>query len=240
MKHRAKILYFGGTGTEATWMPEEEFLKTEQAFLQYIATTWVHQNRVPTEPPELTRFELQVLWPAYHTFLDSGGKLETRGRSLEEEWLIFQLGLKSPITCLLNSAQPEQPVGKISRLRKIEAKEIWIEFKRWYDNPSFDRPLMPDVPAAICPTSMLVYDGAEVAHVICAYSVWANELHFQDPWPGRSLLCEKNNVAGVRARKSNLIEHGWRITAKEFYRVVFAVFLYDYPPGLFLKDGYQT
>jgi hypothetical protein len=237
MKRKAakQVLHFGGESAGPTWMPDEEFLKTEQALLQYVATTWVHQNRVPTEPPELTRFEITRLWPAYRAFLKSGGQLEKRGRSLEEEWLLFQLGLKSPVTCLLNSVQPEQPAGRISRLRLLTASEIWVEFQRWYENPALDRPLLPDKPAAICPTSLLVYDGAKVAHVIAAFSVWANELHFQDPWPGRSLLCAENNAAGVRARKSNFIKPGWRITAKEFQRIVFAVFLYEYPPRLLRK-----
>jgi hypothetical protein len=110
-----------------------------------------------------------------------------------------------------------------------------VEFQRWYENPALDRPFLPELPAAICPTSLLVYDGAEVAHVISAYSVWENELHFQDPWPGRSLLCEENNAAGVCARESNLIKPGWRITAEEFERIVFALFLYDYPRQLVRK-----
>ncbi len=237
MKRKAakQVLHFGGGGSGPKWMPEEEFLKTEDGLLQYIATIWVHQNHVPTEPPELTGFDFQRLWPSYRAFLESGGKPEMRGHSLEEEWLLFQLGIRSPITCLINSAQPEQPTGRINRFRRLTASGIWEELQRWYENPAFNRPLLPERPAAICPTSLLIYDGAEVAHVIIAVSAWADELHFQDPWPGRSLLCAENNAAGISARESNLIKPGWCITAKEFQRIVYSVFLYEYPPQLLRK-----
>ena len=206
------------------WKDQRE----EADFMQWVATVWVHHNVVPTETKALARFDLEQLWPEYETFCDSGGHTPERPLSVEELLLLFQLGMRTPVTCLLNAAQPEQPLGRINRHRSLTADKIWEELEAWYSNPAMDRPLV-DRPAGISPTSLLVYDGEQVAHVVTAYTIWKNRLHYQDPWPDQSLLCEKNNAAGVKARKSTLLSGGWSISAKEFQRVVFAVFLFKYP-----------
>jgi hypothetical protein len=84
-------------------------------------------------------------------------------------------------------------------------------------------------PVGVAPVRLLVYDGEEIAHVISAYSAGDYHLHYTDSWPDYSLLCARKNAAGVRARKSDLIRPGWRITAREFQRVILAALLYTYP-----------
>jgi hypothetical protein len=69
------------------------------------------------------------------------------------------------------------------------------------------------------------FDGAQVAHVLTACTIWEKEFHYHDPWPGRSLLCGEMNRAGVDARESDLAP--WRISRQEFEKAVFAVLLYD-------------
>ncbi len=154
-----------------------------------------------------------------------GGQIPERGVSIEEFWLGFQLLLRSPVTCFLNAAQPQQEVARITRLRRLSAAEIWAELQQVYANPELERPL-PTMIAGLKALPTFVYDGSEIAHIISAYTIQENELHFMDPWPERSLLCAEHNSAGVAARESNLIRHGWQITRQEFKRVVFAVLLH--------------
>jgi hypothetical protein len=224
---------FGGKIKHPNPMPREEYVRSGEAFGFWLMTVWVNQNPVPTEPEALHKFDVDTLTPEYWAYFGGGGQLPERGASLEELWLGGQLPLRTPMTCLLNVAQPEQEVARITRLRRLSAAEIWSELEHVYANPVLDRPF-PDRPIGICPLTMPVYDGADMAHCIVAWTIHENELHFQDPWPERSLLCAEHNSAGVEARESNLIRPGWRITRSEFERVVFAVFLYtpaDLPPG---------
>jgi hypothetical protein len=240
-KSAKRPLLFGGRQDQQAihWLNYDEFIKTPEAFSHWIASVWVNEHDVPTGLPALIGYDIELLRPEYEAYLRAGKHLPERPLSVQELWLLTQLGLRTPITCLLNSAQPEQPVERIRRLRRLPAAGIWDEFKDWYANPTLDRPLA-DRPAAICPTQVLVYDGDEVAHVISAYTIWENKLHYADPWPGRSLLCAENNAAGVSAQISDLLtpsgdppdpeSHHWSIMAGEFQKVVFAVFLYPIPP----------
>ncbi len=208
-----------------------EAVNADAMFLHWIATIWTHQDDVPTEAPALKDFRMESLQMQYNSFQDSGGQVPRRPLSLEELWLLGQLVLRSPITCLLNSAQPEQPLGKITRHRRLSTSRIWAELRAWYENPSLDHP-DPNRPAGIGPITLLVYDGKKVAHVVTVFTLWKNRLHYHDTWPGRSLLCDENNAAGVRARESDLLDGGWSIDAGEFRRIVFAFFLYNYPPEI--------
>jgi hypothetical protein len=98
---------------------------------------------------------------------------------------------------------------------------------------------MQDRPAGIGPVTLCVYDGVQVAHVVNAWTIWKNELHFADPWPDRSLLCAENNSAQVKARVSDLVQHCWRITPEEFQRVIFAALLYPYRKPILLTEEEQ-
>ncbi len=97
----------------------------------------------------------------------------------------------------------------------MKAVEIWHELEKRYSVTIDGKP-------EIEPFCLMIYDGLQVAHIITSYTIWENELQFQDPWPGNSLLCKENNMAGVNARRSNVIKPGWRITSEEFQRVIYA------------------
>jgi len=226
-------IYFGGKEGGPKWKSFEERVWTPVALLHYVATIWVNRNEVPTEPPALTEFDVWKLWPEYRAFIESGQRCPERGGSLEELFLMLQLRIAAPITCLLNSDQPEQPIARITRLRRLRAREIWSELQLYYANPKLHRP-NPDRPMGVAPIQTLVYDGTRVAHGILSLMIWDNELHFQDSWPEVSLLCAENNSAGVAAQKSNLATNSWRISADEFQRVVFAAFL---PPPRLMFDA---
>ncbi|MEO8450631.1 MAG: hypothetical protein ABI647_12605 [Gemmatimonadota bacterium] len=237
-------IYFGGSpddGAAPAWKPTAEWLHTEEAFFSFIATVWSKDNPIPNDPAALAAFDLAALRPVYDAFLASGGRLEPRGTTVEEQWVLMQLGLRRPVSCLLNEAHADQPVDRIEDVEMLPVEEIWTRLLRWYENKALATHPDPDRPARMGPTCLLVYDGRKVAHVITAQTIWNGELHYLDPWPGRSLLCAENNAAGVAARESDLIvghlkepggprsRPGWRITAQEFLSVGFAVFLFEPP-----------
>jgi hypothetical protein len=226
-----QVLYFGGKDTTIKWGTYEEFIKTPQSFLHYIATKWIYQNKFPTKLPELANFDIYSLKPAYKAFLESGGKLEERGLAFDELYILDQLGLRSPINCLLNSNQPFPPLDKINSVQKLTPVELWSSYQYWYET-SLKKLTLRGCAPQIRLATILIYDGSKVAHVINGCLISENKLHFSDPWPKRSLLCIENNDAGVDARISNLIKNCWCITAEEFQRIVYAVLLYEYPPRL--------
>lgn len=216
-------VYFSGKPKFPNPRPHEDFIGTEQGFLAWIGTIWVNQNEVPTEPEALKEFELKTLIPEYKAYFDGGGKFPRRSCSLEEYWLSTQLYIRHPMTCLLNVAQPVQEVGRITRLRKLSAEEIWAELQCVYSDPAIRRPFA-STNVGVYPFATAVYDGNEIAHFIMAWTIHDEDLHFSDPWPGRSLLAAEHNSAGVAARESDLLQKGWQITRAEFEHVVFAVF----------------
>lgn len=218
-------IYFGGKVKRPFFKPIEEIIWTFEIFLHYINTVWVNQHAVPIEPTALAKFDVRALIPEYRAYIQGGGKIPERGASLEEYWLGSQLQLQGPITCLLNTAQPEQGVTRIKRLRRLSAAEIWAELQLVYANPALKRQ-HPNMTTGLTPIPIAVYDEKDIAHIILAWTIHDEELHFQDPWPDRSLLVAEYNSAGVAARESNLMTNAWRITRAEFERVVFAVYLH--------------
>src|SRR5262249_10787827 len=139
-KKDASTIYFGGKQDGPEWKSFEETVWTQEMFLHFVMTVWINRNEVPTEPPALTEFRISSLWSQYRVFIESGERSPQRGGPVEEQLLALQLMMAQPITCLLNSAQPDQPVGRITRLRKLTSSEIWSELQNFYTNPKLDRP----------------------------------------------------------------------------------------------------
>jgi hypothetical protein len=225
-------IYFSGKIKHPNPMPPEESIRTEGGFIHWLMTVWVNEHTPPTEPSALKRFDVRSARAEHRAYVDAGGTGMQRGLSLEEQWLGSQLLFRSPVTCLLNESQPTQELTRITRLRRLSAAEIWAELEHAFANPKLNK-VQPEMAASVDPFVMAVYDGDEIAHYVTAWTIHEGELHYHDPWPGRSLLCAEHNSAGVAARESNLVPHWWRISRAEFERVVFAVFLHtlaDAPP----------
>jgi hypothetical protein len=235
-------IYFSGKVKHPNPKSLEEMADTFESFCHWVMTVRVDQPDVPTEPAALAKFDIDSLIPEYHAFIKGGGKSPEHGASLQEFCLATQLHLRRLITCWVNVDQREQEVTRIKQLRRLCAAEIWTELEKAYAEHRTNYKLPVDTPGFF-PATTAVYDGDDIAHFINAWTIRDEELHFGDPWPGRSLLCAENNSAGVAARESNLIRGvdpksqenraSWRITRAEFERVVYAVFLYpQLPPSL--------
>ena len=67
-----------------------------------------------------------------------GGRPQPPGVSIEEFWLGFQL--RSPVTCFLNAAQPQQEVARITQLRRLSAAEIWPNCNRFTLTQNWNAP----------------------------------------------------------------------------------------------------
>lgn len=218
-------IYFSGApdtedSDEPVWPPEEETL------LQYASTVWVHEHEPPTELPALAEFDFASLIPEFREFLNAGGRSPKRGMTVEEHWVTGQLANRQPLTCLLNAAQPSQDLGRISRARRLSPAALVAELEAFYGNPKLES-AYPDSPVPTFPLLSLTYDG-KVGHAVVVWTLHNNRVHYQDPWPTRSLLCADNNVAGVAAQESALLANGWSLAQGEFGRVVYQVLL---PPS---------
>jgi hypothetical protein len=72
---------------------------------------------------------------------------------------------------------------------------------------------------------LFVYDGRSGHSItLLGHDAATKSFTYHDPWPGRSLLCEEQNAAGVAAQPAE--DGRWRITAKELNDVIFAAFIW--------------
>ncbi|KOV72872.1 hypothetical protein ADL00_05065 [Streptomyces sp. AS58] len=133
-----------------------------------------------------------------------------RGATLEQSWRTFGLLTGVRPVCLLASGRPEVPTSAIERV---------ILF-----SPTALVDLLAHALSTLetKATAVNVYDGRS-GHCINLLAADEDLILYHDPWPGRSLLCRENNVAGVDAVEH---ENGWIITRADLAEVIFAAFLW--------------
>ncbi len=151
-----------------------------------------------------------------------------RGLTLEEAWFSRELSLGEPFMCLVSSAAPKQPTERIERKIILDAtRGVEIALAYFRHKASGRRH----------PLTALVTDGA-FGHAITLFDAdpTGTRLAFHDPWPGRSLLCEENNTAGVKALflgkgKLHFSEgrtvdvDSWQLDREELIRVLVALMI---------------
>ena len=161
-----------------------------QEFFQWVGSVWVDRNEVPTSAEELAGFDIASLIPEYRAYIAAGGQVDMEhGLSIQQVWLMGQLTAGAPLVCVINTLQPPQPSKRVTQLFPLNGNGI-IEMLRQ---------LFQATPGLLMTTG--VYDGDAIVHVITLQGMDAEtgNILFYDPWPGRSLLCEENNSAGVAA-----------------------------------------
>jgi hypothetical protein len=218
----AQVIYFGGpegkpskdsSSPEASLPPDRWSSNHRmEMFLQWVGVRWVNsQAELPTSQNDLAGFDVSSLMPEFKRYLQTSDYRQDlrRGLTIEEMWLRDQLVLRREATVVFNREMPNQPMSRVTRQVGASATEI-SERSR----------------AALrshCPVSAAVYDS-NFGHVITlnAYDSNTDRVLFHDPWPGRSLLCEEQNAAGVKALKDDN-KNNWSITTKEFEKVVVAI-----------------
>ena len=136
-----------------------------------------------------------------------------KGASVEQVWLVFALFGVAPY-CLLARPVPQEQLTRISRLKRLTAKEIVECLKEI------------QLAEGEINASTLHYDG-RTGHCIriTSYDCERNRFIYHDPWPLNSLLCSENNMAGVSAQPEGT---HWSVTAGELERVLFASFVFPH------------
>jgi hypothetical protein len=168
----------------------------------------------PHERPNLTRaFE--------SSYAEGDWKRLNRGLTIEELAFSSESLYHTRFMCLTNASAPQQPLDRVARKKAHDATAI-ADFVTSYFATKAGRGI-----------SAMVYDG-HFGHCIAIIDAdtSGHSLKFLDPWPGRSLLCEENNHAQVKAISLGPLHVGkegeiWQITRGEFERLVVALLL-DY------------
>lgn len=134
------------------------------------------------------------------------------GATLEQVYNAIKL-LGADKYCLLSTDQEEVSTGNIVKVIKMSSEQLIKSLKQ-----------IQVVDGHVLST-LLHYDG-HTGHCIVLdwYDEKQNRFFYRDPWPLDSLLCDKNNMAGVNARKEE--ENYWSVTDDELSSVIFAVFVY--------------
>jgi hypothetical protein len=219
-----KTIYFGGsTRPDRKPKPMPDYIdldkidpiEFDQIFKLWVGIVWAHERDVPVEPEALGRFSEKNLIPEFRKYVQANGlRALDRGLSVEETWVMMQISTRRPYICLLNAAQPRQPLGCVTRKAMFPSAELIALLQQAYDQWDSD---------TFYPT--MVFDG-QMGHCILLMGIdeATGAFRYRDPWPGRSLLCEEENAAGVKAMPTSGRSQ-WLITPDDLRRVVFAVLI---------------
>lgn len=138
-----------------------------------------------------------------------------RGLTLEEMTYACEAISRKRWMCLVSTSVPPQPLDRIDHKKRVSPHD------------------MADFAASYCKhrpghcVMALAYDG-RFGHCVAVFDADGRLYKFLDPWPGRSLLCEEHNSAGVKATSLGPLRVGepgevWQITRKEFENVMVAL-----------------
>lgn len=191
----------------------------------------VYVNRTPSPTPLAEGFgaeEDPIIVMDFHNDYEAGAWRELdRGLTMEEAWLFYELSLGEQFMCVVNSA-PAQPMERIERKIVFDAAATVETALAYFRNKAG---------ATRRPIAALVTDGKFGHCITLADSDPAGtRFAFHDPWPGRSLLCDENNAAGVKASslgktkvrfpdgRSTDIE-SWQLSREELTRVLVALMI---------------
>jgi hypothetical protein len=186
-----------------------------ERFRHWLGLRWVEAHPdAPTTIEELSKFPTRSLLPEYGRYLNTpeamtDGKM---GLTLQEAWFMHQILQRREIGMLMNEHMPAQPTPRVTRRRDAPPAQILNSANELLSRG--------------CQVAAAVFDG-QTGHFIrlVRYDPEAQTVLYIDSWPGRSLLCEENNAAGVKAVATKN-EHIWSITVAEFEKIIYAAFLY--------------
>ena len=244
MTRRRAILFRGEPAPEpVSTVRDLDRLETSdynRLFYLWFQNVWVNEQNAPTEPQALASFKGSDLNEEFRRHVRAhGSSAWYRGGTVEEIWLGRQIQVSVPIMALLNSAQPECPIERITRRRRWPAHAIVsylesvLEIDRYgplvrWPGHGQSGPLKSFVLTYMkfggC--RALVYDGRN------GYTIFPREfdqstggLIYTDPWPGDSVLCAGRNRAGARAIRHT--RGNWLLSQNDLSRVLFAAFIAD-------------
>lgn len=209
---------FCGRPTNSSPLQREVFLSTLDAyafsreFHAWLTREWVHRGLAPVTEEEFRDFDR---WSLISEFRRQYPTLDLaqirRGVTIEELWLTSQLEL-GPSMCLISDTHASEPLAKISRKQVVDPEHLVTSLQHWLARPG-----------AVC--GAFVSDGDAVQHVIYPHGIdnRTGAVRYEDPWPGRSLLCRENNAAGVAAIEDPTELGNWLLAPDDLRRVLVAV-----------------
>jgi hypothetical protein len=150
-----------------------------------------------------------------------------RGLTLQETALLLECSQGQGYMALINSEGPSLPAPRVRRKLLLGAKSILdlVTIHYTLKGRTSRRPL-----------STMYYDG-EIGHCIAIMDAHPEGAQFayHDPWPGRSLLCNENNHAGIAAESLGVTNLRfpdrsvevpvWGISGADLAKIVVAVFV---------------
>ena len=204
-------------------LDEMSGVEKRQAFGLWLGIVYFNRRKARKDPRwGIAAEEDPMLVLDFTTSYEKGDwKLLGRGFTVEEMVFHCEFGTGEPIMCLVNRDGPKQPLRRVRRKRVMQARQLVSEATLYFMLKQGQR--RHGIIA-------MVYDG-EMGHCISLLDGDHEQglFAYHDPWPGRSLLCEENNKAGVRAislgrqQLGSSLHERWSMTAKELESVVVAL-----------------
>lgn len=155
----------------------------------WIARVWIHLPDVPSEQDELSTFDELSLISEFRRSYENGDWREmSRGSSIEEAWLGFQLSTRAGARCLMSTEFADQPSGRISRKTLLQSDTFVTSLRRWMAHPR-----------SACHAMVRTGSGTGHSILLLGFDADSSCFRYWDPWPVRSLLCAENNTAGISA-----------------------------------------
>src|SRR6185312_10651250 len=197
-------IYFSGPpGQEFLPTPADRYVPLSsmnpqtklQVFGLWLGIVFVNREPQPSIlrglPEGMTVMDDPITVMDFHNDYEAGAwRRLNRGLTLEETWLTNELQLGRRNVCVINSNAPLQPTDRVTRKVTLDAaSSVAMAFEYFRVKTGLRRH----------PIVTLVTDHV-FSHCINLVDAAPAQTHiaFLDPWPGRSLLCEENNSAGVK------------------------------------------
>lgn len=206
-------------------------------FGEWVQQVWMQEVAVPNSQKELENFNIEELIALFRKrYVQGDWRRIVRGRGATVEWFVLWLQLlnRHPTGIVLNSEQPSQATGRITRKLSLPTFEIGaclIQHLRLLGNEARapNRVVKEELGFEdMRGTAVMIYDG-KIGHVIQARTIddslnWMGYDDFR--WrEGSSMLCAGENAHATNARFFGRSETGQWVTSA----ITFPFLIYGIP-----------
>jgi len=230
MTGETPVLRFGGSSLQT---PPDEPPSTSsmlfQSFATWLGSVYAMEHELSLEPGDLAAFDPVDVMPEYQADADRARLAMEQGMTIEQSWLVDQLLMRRPSTCVLVDRYAGQPLSRVTRLRVASAEALAGEIvDRLARNFRFEGrnvlvAAFEDAYFEAAPPMPLGVLGDGGGHVVSAVSadLRNGEIRYQDPWPGGTL---------VKRGEPTETPHLYRIAGDDLAAVLVYALLPDAPP----------
>lgn len=151
---------------------------------------------------------------------DRYGSVDRGGTTMSQGWHTTMTMFGIPMVCALVAGRPSQGTESIPTVVTLDWPDMLRRLRRYFE-----------LGGGAC--TALVHDGRS-GHAISVIESDHDRFIYFDPWPGDSLLCRHQNVAGVDAQEYG--EDNWTVTEDELALVLVGVHVM---PAVWAEAGGQ-